>query len=175
MAGKLAIYRTFVNEKPYMVSVEQTGKEKFAAKIEGEAFECEMVRRGEISGWVIKADDYEIVAYVTAAPQREKVEVWIAGLPFAASVESLGSFGHIPRIDTSKKHPAAEIRALMPGRITSVLVKVDDTVNIGTPLLILEAMKMQNEIVSPISGTVKSIHVGEGAGVKKDLVLMLIG
>jgi biotin carboxyl carrier protein len=173
MAGKLVNYRTLVNERSYMVSVEQTGKEKFTAKINGEAFECEMVRSDEISAWVIKADDYEIVAYVTA-PQKEKVDVWIAGIPFSASVESLDSVGHIPRIDTAKRHQVAEIRALMPGRITSILVKENDNVNIGTPLLILEAMKMQNEIVAPVSGKVKSIHVGEATAVKKDSVLIVI-
>jgi biotin carboxyl carrier protein len=44
----------------------------------------------------------------------------------------------------------------------------------GTPLLILEAMKMQNEIGSPIAGKVKSISVHEGATVKKDSILITI-
>ena len=43
-----------------------------------------------------------------------------------------------------------------------------------TPLLILEAMKMQNEITSPLSGLVKSILVKEGTSVKKDAMLMMI-
>jgi len=169
----MATYRTLVNETPYVVSVEQTGKGKFTARLNGEAYECEMVRSDEISAWVIKANEFEIVAYMTV-PQREKVEVWIAGIPFSASVESQGSAPYIPRTGLAKKQQAAEIRALMPGRITSVLVKQDDIVNVGAPLLILEAMKMQNEIVSPISGKVKSIHVGEGTAVKKDLVLVVI-
>jgi biotin carboxyl carrier protein len=173
MAGKLVNYRTLVNDRPYMVSVEQAGKEKFTAKLNGETFECEMVRSDEISAWVIKSADNEIVAYVTA-PQKEKVDVWIAGIPYSASVESLGSVGHIPRMDTAKRHQLAEIRAIMPGRITSVLVKEDDSVSIGTPLLILEAMKMQNEIVAPVSGKVRSIHVEEGTAVKKDSVLIVI-
>jgi biotin carboxyl carrier protein len=63
----------------------------------------------------------------------------------------------------------------MPGRVTSVLVKENDHVDIGSPLMILEAMKMQNEISSPVIGQVKSIRVKEGETVKKDAFLMEIG
>jgi biotin carboxyl carrier protein len=62
----------------------------------------------------------------------------------------------------------------MPGRITSILVKEGELVEEGTPLLILEAMKMQNEFGSPIAGKVKSISVHEGATVKKDSILITI-
>lgn len=73
-----------------------------------------------------------------------------------------------------KNEFAGRIRALMPGRITSILVKEEDQVNEGAPLLILEAMKMQNEIVSPTGGKVKSIFVREGEIVKKDSILALV-
>jgi pyruvate carboxylase subunit B len=63
----------------------------------------------------------------------------------------------------------------MPGRITSILVKEGDEVKEGTPLLILEAMKMQNEIASPASGCVRKIFVRDGESVKKDAVLVSIG
>ena len=62
----------------------------------------------------------------------------------------------------------------MPGRITSILVKPGEEVSAGTPLVILEAMKMQNEIVSHKAGRVTSIKVQEGDTVKKDDVLLQI-
>lgn len=62
----------------------------------------------------------------------------------------------------------------MPGRITSILVKPGEEVSVGTPLVILEAMKMQNEIVSHKAGHVTSIKVQEGDTVKKDDVLLQI-
>jgi len=58
---------------------------------------------------------------------------------------------------------------------SSILVKEADHVEVGSPLLILEAMKMQNEISSSIAGQVKSIGVREGETVKKDALLMEIG
>ncbi|MGT2888277.1 acetyl-CoA carboxylase biotin carboxyl carrier protein subunit [Streptococcus didelphis] len=52
--------------------------------------------------------------------------------------------------------------APMPGTILKVLVAVGDTVSENQPLMILEAMKMENEIVASQAGTVSAIHVSQG-------------
>lgn len=52
--------------------------------------------------------------------------------------------------------------APMPGTVLKVLVNVGDTVSENQPLLILEAMKMENEIVAGKAGTVTGIHVTQG-------------
>jgi pyruvate carboxylase subunit B len=67
-----------------------------------------------------------------------------------------------------------EIRALMPGRVTSVLVGEGEVVELGDPLLIFEAMKMLNEISSPFAGRVVRVHVREGETVRKDAILMVL-
>ena len=66
------------------------------------------------------------------------------------------------------------VRAPMPGKIIDVLVREGSTVLRGESLLILEAMKMQNEIQSPVNGTIRSISVKAGANVMKDDVLVEI-
>jgi len=58
------------------------------------------------------------------------------------------------------------VTAPMPGIILSILIKEGDTVSAGDALLVLEAMKMENEIHAPRSGTIKKIHVREGAEVR---------
>lgn len=55
--------------------------------------------------------------------------------------------------------------APMPGTILKVLVNVGDTVSENQPLMILEAMKMENEIVAGMTGTVSAIHVSSGQAV----------
>ena len=62
----------------------------------------------------------------------------------------------------------------MPGTIVDVLVKVDDVVQAGSPVLITEAMKMETEIQAPISGTVKAIYVTKGDSVTPDETLIEI-
>lgn len=54
----------------------------------------------------------------------------------------------------------------MPGKIVKVLVKEGESVAEGQTLLVMEAMKMQNELKSPCPGTVAKVHVGEGATVE---------
>ncbi|MDF1798244.1 MAG: acetyl-CoA carboxylase biotin carboxyl carrier protein subunit, partial [Planctomycetota bacterium] len=57
------------------------------------------------------------------------------------------------------------LKAVMPGVVVEINVAVGDTVAEGQPLLILEAMKMQNEIGAPGEGVVKRIHVSQGEAV----------
>ncbi len=66
------------------------------------------------------------------------------------------------------------VKAPMPGRVVAVTVKEGDSVVMGAPLLILEAMKMQNEIPSPYEGIVREVKVGAEALVGKEDVLMVI-
>ena len=63
----------------------------------------------------------------------------------------------------------------MPGRVISIKVKEGDSVKIGSPILVLEAMKMQNEVVSNLDGIVREIKVSEGDLVESEDVLVVIG
>ena len=64
------------------------------------------------------------------------------------------------------------IDAPMPGKIIDILVEDGDKVKEGEPIIILEAMKMQNEIYSHVSGIVTSIAVKKNDSVMKDDVLI---
>jgi len=65
--------------------------------------------------------------------------------------------------------------APMPGMIIKNVVNVGDTVKVGDPVVILEAMKMENSLGSPCDGTVKALNFGTGDSVAKDTVLAIIG
>lgn len=67
------------------------------------------------------------------------------------------------------------VRAPMPGNILSVSVSQGQRVKAGTVLMILEAMKMENEIVAPCDGAVKQLLVQKGSVVDTDAVLAVIG
>ena len=62
----------------------------------------------------------------------------------------------------------------MPGKIVRVLVSQGDAVEAGAGVLVVEAMKMQNEIKSPKKGTIQKILVGEGAAVNAGDVLAIV-
>ena len=63
----------------------------------------------------------------------------------------------------------------MPGKIIEIKVSVGQEVKAGDTILILEAMKMQNEIAAPSDGTVKSISVSAGQSVKVRDQLVVLG
>ena len=67
------------------------------------------------------------------------------------------------------------ISAPMPGTINDVRVNVGDSVKKGQVLLILEAMKMENEIFAPNDGTVKSVNISKGASVNVGDILITLG
>lgn len=64
------------------------------------------------------------------------------------------------------------IEAIIPGNIQKIMVKEGDQVTAGTPLLILEAMKMRNEVLSPVTGEIIKINVSVGDMVPKAHLLI---
>ena len=67
---------------------------------------------------------------------------------------------------------SGEIKAGLPGQILSLLVQPGDSVKEGQPIVILESMKMENEILSPKSGIIAQIPVSAGQIVKKGEIIM---
>lgn len=108
----------------------------------------------------------------------------VDGVPEEIVVETLdeivlggGTEGPVKRnIGGKRPRPSAEgdVVVSMPCNIIEVLVKENQAVTAGQPVLITEAMKMETEITAPISGTVKDIFVVKGAAVNPDEVLIEI-
>ena len=65
-----------------------------------------------------------------------------------------------------------EVHSIIPGTVIKLYVKEGDSIEKNTPLLILEAMKMENIIRMPFSGTVKKIHVSEGIRISKNSLML---
>src|SRR5262249_22749656 len=86
-----------------------------------------------------------------------------------------------PRSWSGRRHAGAEaegpqqIVAPMPGKVVRVLVKTGDAVEAGQGLLVVEAMKMQNEIRSPKGGAIERVLVQEGQAVNAGEVLCVVG
>ena len=68
----------------------------------------------------------------------------------------------------------AEIRTMMPGKVVRLIVSVGDAVEKGDAVLVVEAMKMQNDLKAPKVGTIKEIRVSEGMTVAAGDVLAVV-
>lgn len=95
----------------------------------------------------------------SAAPPAPKAAPASAAAPAPAPVSAGGEL----------------IAAPMPGTIFDIPVIVGQVVKAGDNLIILEAMKMENEIVAPVDGTVKAIHVTKGTSVSSGDALITLG
>lgn len=73
-----------------------------------------------------------------------------------------------------KKKKSGTVSANIPGKVVTVEVKEGERVEEGQVILILEAMKMQNEIQAPVSGTVISVHCTEGEAIEANVPLVVI-
>ncbi len=73
---------------------------------------------------------------------------------------------------TFEPHNPKHINAFIPGTVKNVFVKKGKKVKEGERLLILDAMKMYNQILSPNDGTIKDIHIDTGDRVAKDQLLI---
>jgi len=122
---------------------------KFAVTVNGKTYEVEVE---EIGG--------QSAAPAAPAPRMEAAKP--AEAPKAAPAGASAPAG------------AETVKSPMPGTILDIKVSNGDTVKEGQVLMILEAMKMENEIVSPCDGTVASIHVAKGASVETGDLLIAI-
>jgi biotin carboxyl carrier protein len=123
---------------------------------------------------VIEYKNKKYLAEITDKSQN-KYTVLLNGLSYSFTIESPISFKRRQYLEKHKQANKLEvISAPMPGKIVELLVEEQSRVKEGESILILEAMKMQNEIITQVSGKVQKIHVKPGDSVAKDEVLLEI-
>ena len=99
--------------------------------------------------------------------------VTVAGHLYDVEIEDEREFAaHLAERERGKK--GGVVKSVMPGVVVKLLVAEGETVEAGRPLLILEAMKMQNEIQAPRAGIVQRVAVGVGQAVELGAVLLVI-
>ncbi len=106
---------------------------------------------------------------------QNRYEVLLNGVSYFFTIETPTSYKRMKFLSSkSDGNKNENLEAPMPGKIVELLTEEGREVRAGEPLLILEAMKMQNEIQAPISGKVKKIHVKAGQNVLKDDLMVEI-
>jgi len=107
--------------------------------------------------------------------RQNKYEILFNDISYTFTVETPFSLQRMKVLNAQKGKASAEyVKAPMPGKIIDVLVREGSVVQRGEPIVILEAMKMQNEILSPVNGTVVKISAKPNTNVMKDDLLVEI-
>lgn len=124
----------------------------FELKFDGKKYHCELV-----------ADQSEI-GQLTIRINHRTFQV--------KKAHALDSLIAAMGLDKPKLRKLKEMQAPMPGRVTAVHVKVGDQIEPGTPLLSLEAMKMENVLKAEGIGVVSALEINEGDVVEKGALLI---
>jgi biotin carboxyl carrier protein len=101
------------------------------------------------------------------------VRVFLKGVPYDVDISRLASTRFRPALP--EPEVSGEVRANLPGQIVEILVSPGQTVPAGSPLVILDAMKMENELLAPKEGTVRTIAVRTGQILAKGDLILEIG
>jgi biotin carboxyl carrier protein len=101
-----------------------------------------------------------------------ELHLWVGSVRYAAEVRDPRSLRGRAR-DIDDRGPK-KLTAPMPGKVVRILVSAGSAVEAGAGVLVVEAMKMQNEIKSPKKGTIQKILVSEGAAVNAGDVLAIV-
>jgi biotin carboxyl carrier protein len=118
---------------------------------------------------LIAGKAYEIKRECTGTNQR----LWVGHVRYAAELRDPRSLRSRRGSAVDEKGPK-KLFAPMPGKVVRVLVRAEQTVEAGQSLLVVEAMKMQNEIKSPKKGIVRKIVAVEGSNVNAGDVLAIV-
>lgn len=107
--------------------------------------------------------------------RQNKYEILFNDISYTFTVETPFSLQRMKVLNSKKGKTEQEfVKAPMPGKIIDVLVREGSAVTRGEPVVILEAMKMQNEILSPVNGTVVKVAARANTNVMKDDLLVEI-
>lgn len=162
-------YDISIDGKDHRLELSRAEKE-WLCRLDGKEIAIDAVlSRPNILSIIIGGKEYEVKREVTPTD----LHFWVGSVRYQAEVRD-------PRSLRSRKESGAEaggIRKLlapMPGRVVRVLVPEKASVEAGQGILVVEAMKMQNELKSPKKGTVQKILAVEGANVNAGDVLAIV-
>ncbi len=163
-------YFVRLGDKKYECSVEIDGDATFVF-VDGKRYRADLdhVATTESYSLLVEGRSFEFALH----DGGEQIELAGAAGSFRVRVED--ERVHAARAVAGKSAAARgphTVRSVMPGIVREVCVAIGDTVRKGQPLLILEAMKMQNEMCADRDGRVKAVHVEAGSTVEKAAPLL---
>jgi biotin carboxyl carrier protein len=157
------------------VAIEAAGGTRFRVTVDGHAHVVDAVRIGDFAlSLLVDGDDgASREAQVVPAGSRGDALVWVDGRTAEISID--GRRARRGRGEAGGRgHGTQSILAPMPGRVVRILVSPGDEVAARQAVVVVEAMKMENELRSPKAGRVKEVPVSVGASVQAGRVLIVV-
>jgi biotin carboxyl carrier protein len=161
-----------IGDAKYEIEIKRDG-DAIRASIDGEPFDAE-ISQPERNVFLFKKNGRTIEAFVEPGfAIGQSVNVWISGNEHSVRLADPKRLRGSEK-GSEQDQGRAEIRSAMPGKVVRLLVAAGTEVEKGAGVIVVEAMKMQNELKAPKSGTVTSIKVKVGDTVSAGEVLAAI-
>ena len=163
-----------INGRTRTVTVERSSTHRYRVLLDGEARELDATRSG-IHGLslILGEDRLSRELQVTPSSAPGEMLVTLGGRLIAATINARQT-GRA-RGDSGGAHAGEQaVTAPMPGRVVRVLVKPGDDVAARQGVVVVEAMKMENELRAPKAGRVKEVAVAPGTSVEAGRILLVI-
>ena len=167
-------YEAHVAGRQRQIMIARTG-DTFAVTIDGRSYRVDATRidAQTLSLVVDTLSRQSYEAAVVADPATGQLMVTVAGVPVLVSLNGSRRRGQ-PYAGGGSTAAPERLAASMPGKIVRVLVKPGDVVHARQPLVVVEAMKMENEMRAGRDGTVTDVHAREGHSVEAGALLLVI-
>lgn len=163
--------RAQIGEESHEIDITRDGMRVYA-DVDGRKYELD-ASEPEPNVFLFKHGGRIHEAYVSARGPDDPLSVVTGGTEFEIKViDAKRLRGSGASSDHAGGH--AEIRTAMPGKVVRILVREGDSVAKGDGVIVVEAMKMQNEMKAPKAGTVSQIKVAEGDTVGAGDVLVVV-
>jgi acetyl/propionyl-CoA carboxylase alpha subunit len=162
------------NGRRRLVSLEAEGSSRFRVTVDAATMTVDVARVGRhgLSVLDVATGRSRLVALTAGDGAGDRL-AWIDGLTVAVNVDGRHRRGRGSEAGGSDTGEQA-IAAPMPGRVVRVLVAVGDEVAARQPCIVVEAMKMENELRAPRAGRIRSVSVEPGMPVEAGRVLVVI-
>jgi biotin carboxyl carrier protein len=162
-------YEISIDGKSYKLDLNQE-EGRWKCILDGEPVEVDaVIARPNVLSVILAGQAYEVKRERTATDMR----LWVKSTRFAVDVRDPRSL-RSRRAQSGGVEGPQKMLAPMPGKIVRVISPAGTEVEAGQGVLVIEAMKMQNELKSPKKGIVKQILVAEGASVTAGEVLAIV-
>jgi len=163
------VYEIIVGGKPHRLELEKAGN-GWDCRLDGQTVQIDaVVTRPDVLSLLVDGHSHEIKREQSATD----LHMWVGSTRFAVELHDPRSLRSRQKAAGDEKGPK-KILAPMPGRVVRLLVAENSEVEAGQGIVVVEAMKMQNEIKSPKKGVVKKISATPGAAVNPGDVLAIV-
>ena len=163
------VYEVTVDGKPHRLEIEKA-EDGWMCRIDGQEIKVDAVlTRRDVLSLLVDGRSYEVKREQTAAD----LHLWVGSTRFGVEVRDPRSL-RSRRDGTGDEKGPKKVMASMPGRVVRLLVTEGAEVEAGQGIVVVEAMKMQNEIKSPKKGIVRKLAATAGATVNAGDVLAIV-